>query len=611
MTRVALCTLVLLVGAGCSSSSPSPVDGGTTHDAAERDAPRARDDAAHSGMDAGSRADAAHGSDSATTHETGPASEAGGDADPPPPACSVTTPCIYIAESSAGQDTGADCADAHAATWFNTAASWGTSGGHIGPGTIVHLCGTFNFAAGANGLVVQGSGTATAPITIAFEPGAILQSPYFPTNNSNEAGLVMANRSWIVVDGNTNGLIQDTLNGSPGATCPGGPCTQQQSSLAILATSCNDCEIKNLTISSFYVHTKCEAASGCDVSGSVGDGLTISGSHWRVDHNVFHDIHWAFIHTYGAGDTDNSIDHNEIYNMDHGIIVASESPGMATNAYIHDNHFHDMANWDTGAADAYHHDGIHAWNSAEDEGAPAWGSFTGLYIYNNRFDGTQGNNCTAWIFLEGGYNNTGRTPWTSLFDSPNAFIYGNYFTNSDVGANVQVSIAGPAVVFNNTLIGPSTNGADDVGNALSVGGAGPAGAPSKGIVVRNNVWSGEDTLIAGAATDTYTLLPDHEFYGDYTTSYNPFWGFGVDTSTFSAWQAACNCDAHSMAVAGPLTVVGSTGMPVAGSWLLTNGQNMFDAGLNLPGMGTDLNGVARPAAGAGSWAVGAFQAAGP
>ena len=490
-------------------------------------------------------------------------------------------------------------------------SSWGSGTGKIGPGTIVHLCGVIDVPAGATGLTVQESGTASAPIVIYFEPGAILQSPYFPTNNFDQAALVMQKLSWIIVDGGKNGLMQDTENGSPGASCPAGPCSMQESSLGILATSCDYCEIRNLTLANFYVHQKCGTAGSCDTSGSVGDGLQISGSHWRVDHNTLHDIHWALLHVYASGDTDNAIDHNDVYNIDHGVIVSSETAGMGSNDSIHDNHIHDMANWDTGAADTYHHDGIHAWNSAEDEGSPAWGSFTALYIYNNRFDGTQGDNSTAWIFLEGGYDNSGRTPWTSLFDSPNAFIYGNFFTNTDVGANVQISCAGPAVVFNNTLVGPSTNGADDVGDALSVGGAGPGGVPSKGIVVRNNLLSGEDTLIGGVATDSYALLPDYEFYGDYTSSYNPFWGFGVDTASFSSWQTACKCDSHSNAVSGALNTVDMSGAPVKGSWLLGHGQNMFDAGFDLPGMGTDLAGSPRPAGGKGAWTVGAYEAAGP
>jgi hypothetical protein len=609
MQRIPAAPLALLLTLGltasCSNSNGSPAP---SADGGSRDAPARRD---ASGSGSGSTrhdggADARSESGSGSGSGTGARTDAGGDSSSPPPACAAATPCIYVAESSAGKGSGADCANAYGVSWFNDSSSWGSSVGQIGPGTSVHLCGVIDVPAGTTGLTVQGSGTKAAPITIYFELGAVLESPYFPTNSFNQAALVMMNQSWVIVDGGTNGLIQNTLNGTPGAACPGGPCTEQQSSLAILAPGSSNCEIKNLTVANFYVHVGCSASTGCDTSGAVGDGLNITGSNWRVDHNTFHDIHWALLHTYGAGDTNDSIDHNDFYNMDHGIIVSSETAGMATNDYIHDNHIHDMANWDTGAADAYHHDGIHAWNSAEDEGAAAWGSFTGLYIYNNRFDGTQGGNCTAWIFLEGGYDSTGRTPWTSLFGSPNAFIYGNYFTNSDVGANVQLSVAGPAVVFNNTLIGPSTNGTDDVGDALQVGGAGPGGAPSSGLVVRNNVWTGEDTLIGGVATDTYALLPDHEFYGDYQSSYNPFWGFGVDTGTFAAWQTACQCDANSMAASGSLTVVGSNGMPASGSWLLGHGQNMYDAGFDLPGMGTDLNGVARPAAGNGNWNVGAF-----
>jgi hypothetical protein len=523
---------------------------------------------------------------------------------------------IYITQNTSGADTGVDCADAHSIAWLNNAVNWGTNAGQIGPGTTVHLCGVFNIPANTTGIVVQSSGTAANPITILFESGAILQSPYFPNNNYNEAAVVIMNQSYVTLDGGTNGLIQNTFNGSPGAACPGGACSDQQSSLAILASNCNNCEIKNLTIANFYVHTQCEVATGCDTSGSVGDGISISGSNWRVDNNIFHDIHWVLMHNYNFGDTNNNIDHNEFYNMDHGIIVSSELTCTATNDYIHDNYFHDMINWDSGAANTYHHDGIHAWNSAEDEGATFWGSFTGLYIYNNRFGGYQGNNCTAWIFLEGGYNNTGRTPWTSLFNSPNAFIYGNYFTNSDIdsGANVEIVCTGPGVVFNNTLVGPSDNGIVDIGDALSMGGTGPNGVNSAGLVVSNNLWSGEDTLIGGNSTDAYAMLPDYEYYGDYQSSYNPFWGFGVDTANFQTWQTACICDAHSTANPATLTaVVDANGMPIAGSWLLGKGQNMYDKFTALgysvipPGMGTDINGNTRPGAGQGNWDIGAYQ----
>ena len=46
---------------------------------------------------------------------------------------------IYIAQNATGGNTGADCADAHAASWFNSSSNWGSGSGKIGPGTTVHL----------------------------------------------------------------------------------------------------------------------------------------------------------------------------------------------------------------------------------------------------------------------------------------------------------------------------------------------------------------------------------------------------------------------------------------------------------------------------------------
>ena len=54
---------------------------------------------------------------------------------------------VYIAQSAAGTANGADCADAKAASFFNTISNWGTGAGQIGAGTTVHLCGT-NTASG-------------------------------------------------------------------------------------------------------------------------------------------------------------------------------------------------------------------------------------------------------------------------------------------------------------------------------------------------------------------------------------------------------------------------------------------------------------------------------
>ena len=101
---------------------------------------------------------------------------------------------IYIAQSAVGAADGADCNDAYAYTFFNTASNWGSGSTQIGPGTTVYLCGTITVPVNTAGLVVHGSGTSSNPITIFFEPNAILQSPAFngcadgPASGSFSAG---------------------------------------------------------------------------------------------------------------------------------------------------------------------------------------------------------------------------------------------------------------------------------------------------------------------------------------------------------------------------------------------------------------------------------------
>src|SRR5713226_5089849 len=64
--------------------------------------------------------------------------------------CSASATNVYIAQNSAGVGNGADCADALPVSWFNNHGNWGNGPVQVGPGTTVHLCGTFTGAAGTN-----------------------------------------------------------------------------------------------------------------------------------------------------------------------------------------------------------------------------------------------------------------------------------------------------------------------------------------------------------------------------------------------------------------------------------------------------------------------------
>src|SRR6202040_1977163 len=66
------------------------------------------------------------------------------------PVAAAAASGIFIAQNAAGAANGADCADAYAYAFFNNSANWGSGANQIGPGTTIHLCGTFSMSAGAS-----------------------------------------------------------------------------------------------------------------------------------------------------------------------------------------------------------------------------------------------------------------------------------------------------------------------------------------------------------------------------------------------------------------------------------------------------------------------------
>jgi hypothetical protein len=77
---------------------------------------------------------------------------------------------IYMAQSATGGANGADCNDAYDYDFFNAARNWGSGANEIGPGTTVHLCGTFTASSpNTTALTFRGSGASSSPITVLFE----------------------------------------------------------------------------------------------------------------------------------------------------------------------------------------------------------------------------------------------------------------------------------------------------------------------------------------------------------------------------------------------------------------------------------------------------------
>src|SRR3989338_10898770 len=67
----------------------------------------------------------------------------------------------YLSHSAAGSGDGSSCANARPASFFNSSGNWGTGAAQIGPGTIVHLCGTIT-----TDFTSQGSGASGNPVVV-------------------------------------------------------------------------------------------------------------------------------------------------------------------------------------------------------------------------------------------------------------------------------------------------------------------------------------------------------------------------------------------------------------------------------------------------------------
>lgn len=492
---------------------------------------------------------------------------------------------IYITQSGGGGGT--SCTDSQGVTYFNTSGNWG-SGKPIGPGTTVHLCGTFTGTAGTTMLTFQGSGASGSPITVHFETGALLTSPYWASGNGSAPGggaIDLNGQGYLVVDGGSNGVIQDTDNGSLCTISPKpSPCfNNARNSLGISAVNAHDVTVKNLTIQNMYVHT----SPNDNTLNIYSDGCVdvLGGNNITIDHITAHDVHWCF-----TGAANNlTISNSEVYNADHGVAF-----GANTNVgglSIHNNHFHDFANWDT-TNDAYHHDYIHLWNHTSGT------ALTGGVIYNNTFDGVFGNCCTTgFIFLEESIQNI------DIFN--NTFIE----SGSDTGGRIGVWLAGETIggknnaLYNNFF---ATSVSHTAGNSIY------SESNETGLSIENNIDMGAQYDI-GLNAGSYLSIADHNLYDDIYTDYGELnifqWNGDSPTHSLATWQSECACDANSTLATKTVINVDSTGKPQPGSPAIGKGANLNSIATGaLAPLAFDKNGVARPTT--GNWDIGAYQTGG-
>ena len=269
---------------------------------------------------------------------------------------------IYVAQSATGSADGSGCANAYAYTFFNDSSNWGSGASQIGPGTTVHICGTITApqSTTATILTFQGSGTSGNPITLKFEPGAVITSPAFYEG-------IHDFQNYTVIDGGTNGIIQNTNNGAAGTGK-----TYDQGSQAVNISGSN-ITVQNLTIQNLcIIHagtSDSDAFCGTGSWGSTGIGCQTSPSCSNVTItkntlNLPGDTGIAF----SNDDSNLTISYNTITGVNFGIEGWSQGDSSNNSGYyILGNDISCTVGaacvWDD-PGDQWHHDGIILFPSA-------------------------------------------------------------------------------------------------------------------------------------------------------------------------------------------------------------------------------------------------------
>ena len=477
---------------------------------------------------------------------------------------------FYIAQTPAGNQSGLNgCGNAATVAWFNNASSWGLGTLQIGPGTTVHLCGTFTGTPGQQLLTVRANGTAASPITIKFETGAKLAAPYW----SWSGAINVSGRSFITIDGGGSGIIQNTANGTGLA--------YQQQSRAIYASNCSNCVVQNIVIANLYVRTS--VSDLAPVQTGINCVAWLGSNNFTIQNLTCHDAGWA-VAGYGSNFT---LASSNLYNVDHGL--AFGAAGVTSGFNIHDNHIHDYTNWDS-TTNAYHHDGLHLWGQNG-------GTITNGAIYNNLFDGDSGVNITAHIYLQDSIQNV--SVYNNVFIVPPTRTNNVLWFNGKTGSTPLVG--GPATgnsAYNNFI----SAGSHAHGTAMFV-------LAQFNFTAINNVLLGglsDITIQSGGSLSStgidYNIYLQLADYGDRNT----FGYQGLIFQTLAQWQQGCGCDTHAKLVSLTQINTGSMGQPLSGSVLIGAASNLLNlAKGSLTPLANDKLGVPRQTL--GTWDVGAYR----
>jgi len=474
---------------------------------------------------------------------------------------------VYITQNASGGNTGADCADAHSAAWFNSNATGGNT---------YHLCGTFTGTPGQTMLTVP-SGAAGNILTVLFEPGTVMTAPYW--GGTYAGAISILGTSYIKIDGGSDGVIENTANGDA--------LMYQHASRGIyVQENSSNIEIANITIQHIYD----------SVGGGTGNANATNTSNIFIGPNTGTltniSVHDSTLNNAGQGVEvawDGSIVNNiNIYNnfiSDHRFQVIFGSymtSGSTSNINVYGNEMTGWSNWFT-TNDYYHLDGIIAWGH---HGYPI-----NLNIYNNYIHGTWGTNATSFVYCtcDGG-SGTGSSSVCNIFN--NLFVIDKLVSAGAGRENWTGFDAhnGPHKIINNTFVAQSTY------NQSLVNVVGPVSQFTNNIYLNSTQALSMDTTPASSiASSDYNL-----YYG---MSGNPFSNNSGTYWTYAQWQGF-GYDAHGQ-TANP-NLDGNYKPQASSKSVIGQGTNLTSLCTgDLTALCADKSGSARPAS--GLWDLGAYQ----
>lgn len=474
---------------------------------------------------------------------------------------------VYIAQSSSGAGGGTSCTNALPASWFNSSANWGSSSNQIGPGTTVHLCGTFTGAVNSTMLTVQKSGTSGNLITLLFEAGTVFTSSAWSTNGAID----LNGQSFITVDGGSNGIIQNTANGTALAN--------HNDSNGITGGGNSSCgsnvEVRNLVVQNIYVRTGGSSDPNGDATG--GFDFEACGSNLRIHDNTSTQAHANIFARPSGAQSGWAIYNNKTVGATWGICInTGGTSDSLSNSSIYNNDVSDGTPWED-PADNYHKDGIFIYGQGSGGGG---GSLSGLEIYNNYVHGTWGpNDATAFMYINQNVDH---------FD-----IFNNIFSVAAGGSTNGLLTIGYGAnnfrVLNNTFVGYSS----------SAGGVafGETGGASS-VTFENNIVENMQGAIFTENT-TYAALDYNDYFnisGQGTSgAYCDSTGC---TDSFTTWQA--KHDSHGIYADPKLDALFRL---LSGSAAIGHGLDLTN--LNITALDFDKAGNPRPSTGA--WDTSAFN----